>query len=74
MPRVSRRDRIGAAIDTITARGERPTSRAVLRELGGYRTVDQYGDNGMNGQDLAKFRGAMLVRGYMIRRGRWAKV
>jgi hypothetical protein len=70
---MTRRERIAAAVAHILARGERPTSRAVLREIGGYRTIDRYGDNGMNGQDLRLFRDAMLARGFTIKNGRWSK-
>lgn len=61
--------RYEAAIVSLESRGEKPSARAVLRELGykpriqddGYGTVI---DNGMGGKELRDYAEAMTRRGY----------
>lgn len=79
---MSRVARFQEAIRAIEARGERPTSRSVLREIGGYHNMVSNGfnrpvDNGMNGRDLRLFAEAMESQGYVRMdvgaTTRWAK-
>lgn len=68
MKRGSRLQQFVLAIHILEEREERPTSRAVLREIGSYHNIAYvYGremDNGMNGRDLRTFERAMESCGY----------
>jgi hypothetical protein len=66
-----------AAIQVIEDRGERPTARAVLLELGYARRMQDNGygtviDNGMGGRELNIFAVAMDAAGYhRVPRGKY---
>lgn len=62
---MERADRINTTVAAIIARGQQPTSRAVLAEIDGRGYSPREFVNGMSGRDLEIFAEAMRKHGFM---------